>query len=135
MVGIARAALVALFVGVLSVVARAEAGLSVPQGLVQGQTVTVSYSDPSKPNQTVTVEIDNGGFPVATVVTVEIQLDAQGNGSKRWTVPEWDAARFNAPGCEQESRSIDDPPVPIALSVRRSPAPSSRRLPVIARSL
>jgi hypothetical protein len=111
-VSIARAVLVALFVGVLSVVARAEAGLSVPQGLVQGQTITISYSDPSKPNQTVTVEIDNGGFPVATVVTVEIELDAQGDGSKKWTVPMWDIACFNAPGCQQQSRAVNNPPVP-----------------------
>jgi len=106
MVSVLRAALAAMFVAVFSVNASAQATLSVPEGLVQGQDITISYSDASRAGGAVTVEIDDGGFPVATVVTVTIQLDGQGKGSAKWRVPEWGCASFNAPGVSEVTREI-----------------------------
>ena len=108
MVSLIRAALSALVLGVLSTTAAAQAVLTVPEGLVRGQDITITYSDPSKAGSTITVEIDNCAFPNPVVVTKTIQLDAQGKGSCTWKVAAWDGARFNAPDAVEVTRPISN---------------------------
>lgn len=68
------------------------------QVLRAGQVATITYSNASLAGQCVTIEIA-GGFPVATVETVVIKLDANGVGTGSWTANSaWFAAGFNAPG-------------------------------------
>jgi hypothetical protein len=71
--------------------------------LVQGGTATVTYSNAAMAGQTVVVDIDNGSRRNLVTCTLEITLDANGNGSAAWTVPTWDVAKFNAPGAAEVS--------------------------------
>ncbi len=75
--------------------------------LHQGDTVTVAYTDTSKPNGTIVVTIDDGAFPNPTYTEVVIHLDGAGNGSFDWVVPGWATAHFNAPGCREVTRAIN----------------------------
>lgn len=69
--------------------------------LQAGSTATITYSDPGRANQQITVTV-MGGFPVPTVQEVVIQLDAKGNGTGTWTVEAaWRGAHFNAPGVKE----------------------------------
>lgn len=87
--------------------------LSVPNGvLTPGDTITIGYSNPALAGQKVTVKIDDGGVPSPQTSTVEIMLDASGNGTAPWTVPVWELARFNAPGAPEQTRAIEDPEAP-----------------------
>ena len=69
-----------------------------PDVLVQGGTATISYSNPKLAGQTIVVDIDNGRPRNTQTATIEITLDADGNGCATWAVPAWDFAAFNAPG-------------------------------------
>jgi len=64
-----------------------------PNPLVKGGQAEVTITG-GPPNTTVTVDIDNGGD---LTDTLEIELDAAGNGSASWTVPasNWLQAKFN----------------------------------------
>jgi hypothetical protein len=70
-----------------------------PDGLWAGSTATISYSDPNLAGKTILVEITDCGVPTQQEAYVTIQLDANGNGSATWSVPEagWTEARFSAP--------------------------------------
>jgi hypothetical protein len=72
--------------------------------LTAGDSVTVTYSNPGMPGQTVDIEI-SGGFPTV-VRTLRIKLDADGKGSGDWTVEGWSNASFNAPGASQVTMPI-----------------------------
>lgn len=90
--------------------ASAQAVLKVTEGVLQvGQTVDISYSDPSNKGGVVTVEIDNGERPEPTIIEICIHLDGAGNGSAKWVVPAWWTAAFNAPGANEVMRCIDCP--------------------------
>jgi hypothetical protein len=69
-----------------------------PSCLTQGGSATLSYSNPAMAGQTVVIDIDNGMVRRRETTSVEIVLDAKGNGTALWTVPAWDFAKFNAPG-------------------------------------
>lgn len=69
-----------------------------PDVLQAGNAVRLQYSSPSRAGQTVVVTIDDGVRRSGRVATIEIKLDANGNGAASWTVPAWEAANFNAPG-------------------------------------
>ena len=56
--------------------------------------------------QTVVVDIDNGMTRNKLTATVEILLDASGNGSATWTVPAWTMAKFNAPGVAEVALAV-----------------------------
>jgi len=96
-----------VFGGVLS--ALLLAGLAAAQkmtvtggGVLQvGQPIQVTYSDPSRAGQTVSVRVDNCNPDQPTVQTVSILLDAQGNGLGQWTVLNWWSVAFNAPGVRE----------------------------------
>ena len=77
--------------------------LSVNPGvLTQGGSAKINYSNPSMAGQTVHVAIDNGMGRTPQFDGVEIQLDAAGQGSTTWTVPQnWLGANFNAPGVDE----------------------------------
>jgi hypothetical protein len=108
-----RTALLALVVGVLSAVATAQATLGVPEVLTGGQDAPVTYSDPARAGEAVTVTVDNGSVVNPQSEELVVHLDEDGNGSVMWRVPlTWDCARFNAPGVEELSRSIGLPPIP-----------------------
>jgi hypothetical protein len=89
------------------VIAPAELGpggkITVPGQLMGGSEVTINYDNPSRPNQSITIEIDSGMGDVQTVV---IETDANGSGSAQWTVPSWDGAVFNGPEAGALSKSI-----------------------------
>jgi hypothetical protein len=72
-----------------------------PTPLVPGEKATVSYSDPKRAGETVTVTIDDGGLPVPSVVELYVRLDQNGVGSVSWDVPRWLVANFGAPGVRQ----------------------------------
>ncbi len=61
-----------------------------------GETVKVSYSDPSKAKKVITVVV-MGGFPEVTEVEIRIPLDENGNGSATWVAnPAWGNATFTS---------------------------------------
>ena len=74
--------------------------------LQQGSSVQVSYSNAAMGGQTIVVDVDNGMRRNTQVSTIEITLDANGNGSAMWNVPTWTAANFNAPGAPEVSCSV-----------------------------
>ena len=100
----------ALFVAWLSTVGVAQATIGVPTTATVGQDITITYSNPNAAGQTITVTIDDGGFPTPTVQTVTIQLDANGEGSVKWRVPNWLSAKFNAMGAHEKLMTIEQPP-------------------------
>ncbi len=77
-----RAALAAVVCGALSVEAVAQT-MTVPKDPTVGQTITIGYSDPGRAGATITVTIDNGGFPSKIVVEKEITLD--GRATAAWS--------------------------------------------------
>ncbi|MFY9342040.1 MAG: hypothetical protein WAT39_06105 [Planctomycetota bacterium] len=94
-----RSAVIGLGLALLAGNAAAQV-LSVTPGvsLQVGDAATISYSDPSRANQSIIVQV-SGGFPVPTVYEVQIQLDGKGKGSGTWTVVSgWRSACFDAPG-------------------------------------
>lgn len=105
MPALSRAVLSYVMACFLSALALAQATLSVPENLVVGDDVTISYSDPARAGQTITVKI-TGGFPETTEY-LDIHLDEQGRGSVTWTVPDWASAHFNAPGVSETTRLIE----------------------------
>jgi hypothetical protein len=74
--------------------------------LMAGQGVQINYADPSRAGQTINVQVDDG-MPKPTIVTLQIQLDQNGQGCAQWLVQPWWRAAFNAPGVEQVTRAID----------------------------
>jgi hypothetical protein len=81
----------------------AQASMSVTGGSVlsSGQSVQITYSDPSRANGLVVIVIDDGEFPTPTYIEVPILLDARGKGTVSWVVPEWWFVHFNAPGVRE----------------------------------
>ena len=74
------------------------ASLSVgPAVLQSGSAVRIEYRNPELAGKKVTIAIDNGQRRGTERTEVTIELDANGQGSAVWTVPEWRAANFNAP--------------------------------------
>lgn len=69
-----------------------------PDPLTVGEKATITYSNPDRAGQTIIVDIDDGGVPTPKTSFVEITLDAAGDGSAKWTVPNWEGANFQAPG-------------------------------------
>jgi hypothetical protein len=77
-----------------------------PQTLTEGQTAKITYSNPAKAGQNVLIEIDNGRRRDTVTVFVEMTLDATGSGTVMWLVPDWQLAKFNAPGATEIWRPI-----------------------------
>jgi hypothetical protein len=101
-----RMGMAVLMVGMLAVSARAQT-LTVPDVLIAGSEVTISYSGGS-PGGTITVRIDGPQLPVPQTVELDIELDQNGNGSTTWRVPLlWVYARFSAPGIDEFMRMIE----------------------------
>lgn len=83
--------------------------ITVPAGPLQvGKTVQITVSDPSRANGSIVVTIDNGDPVNPERVEVEVKLDASGNGAADWTVGDWLEASFNAPGCKEVTRSVEE---------------------------
>jgi hypothetical protein len=83
--------------------------IKVPYGPLQvGKTIEISVNDPSRANGSIVVTIDNGDPVNPEKVEVEVKLDASGSGSANWTVGDWLEASFNAPGCKEVTRSVDE---------------------------
>ncbi len=98
-------ALCALSTLALVVAAPAQATMTVSPGpLTVGNDATITYCDPDKANQTIVVDIDDGGD---NSDQVSIVLDANGCGDTTWTVLSWTVAFFNAPDVPEISRSIN----------------------------
>ncbi len=93
---------------VCAAVSVAQATMKVTDGvLCVGQSVSISYSDPSHANGTIVVTVDDGEIPNTTVVEVVIHLDSNGSGTANWTVPKgWWSAAFNAPDVREQTRAI-----------------------------
>lgn len=100
-----RALKMAMVLGVLATVSAAQS-LTVPDRLTVGNSITIGYSDASRAGQTVTVIIDSGQLPEPVIQQVQISLDGSGNGTATWNVPNWDLAKFNAPGVQEAMRVI-----------------------------
>lgn len=77
-----------------------------PDTLQAGETATINYSNPEMAGETVTVEVDNGDPVNPETDSVEIPLDANGNGSADWPVPDWPVAKFNAPDAPEVEKDI-----------------------------
>jgi hypothetical protein len=84
----------------LSVAAMAQAVLTVgPSTLHVGDKALISYSDPTRAGQTITVNIVGGDIGLEGLVAlVTIQLDQNGSGHSLWSVKDWGTAAFSAPG-------------------------------------
>lgn len=93
---------------VCAAVSVAQATMKVTDGVLHvGQSVSISYSDPSRANATIVVSVDDGEVPNATIVEVVIHLDSNGSGSADWTVPKgWWRAAFNAANVREQTRAI-----------------------------
>ena len=78
-----------------------------PNGVVTaGTTLRIEYSNTSLAGQHVVVSFTGGDPPV--VQTIEITLDANGNGSGEWTTPaDWSKAYINAPDVAEQIVTID----------------------------
>lgn len=82
--------------------------LTIPTGpLSNGETIVITYSNPSMAGKKITVDIDDGAFPTPNNAKIEIQLDANGNGKAAWLVAAWELAKFNAPDVPEQVRVID----------------------------
>ncbi|MBL8755617.1 MAG: hypothetical protein JNK15_20140 [Planctomycetes bacterium] len=82
--------------------------IRVDQGsvLTAGSTATITYTDPSKAGQDVTVTV-TGGFPVPFTTNLTITLDANGAGSTEWLVSSlWRIVRFNGPNAVEVTCAI-----------------------------
>lgn len=83
------------------------ATLTVTPSIVSpGDDITITYSNPLKANQTITVELDNGGDETASV---EITLDSNGAGSGTWSVPTsgWNVINANAPNAPEANVVVE----------------------------
>lgn len=82
----------------------AQGSISVNPGVLRaGDSATINYSNPNRAGQVVLIEIDNGSRRTPQTATIEIHLDANGNGSASWAVPAWMVAKFNAPDAAEVS--------------------------------
>lgn len=91
--------------------------MTVTAGVLRvGQKVEITYADPNRAGDVITVTIDDGSRPTPHLVEVDIHLDQTGKGSVNWTVPDWWSASFNAPGVQEITRAID---LPTPLLARR----------------
>lgn len=98
-----------LFAPLLLVGLAAAQEIQVPSGPLQvGKAIEIKVSDPSRANGSIVVTIDNGDPISPDKIEVEVKLDASGNGSANWTVGDWLQASFNAPGCKEVSRSVEE---------------------------
>ena len=89
------------FLGLLVATAPAQSMTVTPGNAVEaGDVVKVTYSDPSKANQTIVVRVSNNEQPPNNEEeNLFITLDGHGTGMGQWTAPEsWDSATFTAPG-------------------------------------
>ena len=77
-----------------------------PDPLHVGQAATVCIQGSSHVGETIKVDVDNGMGDTSTVV---IKLDDSGNGCATWTVPSWEAAKFNYSTCSEVGRAIESP--------------------------
>ena len=69
----------------------------------------VGFHDPSRANCTVTITVDNGDPLDPQSVDIEVKLDANGNGSTSFTVPEWWSVTFNGGGAKEVTRAVEEP--------------------------
>lgn len=83
------------------------AGLSAQQFhvspvMTQGSVESVAINDPDRAGQTIPVQITSSGL-VPETMTIEVKLDANGDGATGWQVPSsWSQATFSAPGLASE---------------------------------
>lgn len=99
-----------LFVPLLVAGLAAAQEIKVPDGPLQvGDTIQITVSDPSRANGSIVVTIDNGDPADPQKVDIEVKLDASGTGTGSWQVGDWMTATFNAPGCKEVSRLVDEP--------------------------
>lgn len=105
-----RSFVLALFAPlVLSSLAAAQQ-IDIPKGaLTAGKTIEVGFRDPSRANGSVTITADNGDPTDPQKIEFEVKLDAQGNGSTSFTVPDWWQVHFNGGGAPEVSRAIEEP--------------------------
>lgn len=91
-------------VGVFEPPVEGEPKITVPGTLNVGSETTVNYSNASRPNETITIEVDDGlGNPPQTVI---IETDANGNGSGSWSVAAWGIAVFNGPNANAVTKFV-----------------------------
>lgn len=84
--------------------------IDIPSGaLTAGKTIEVGFCDSSRANGSVIVTADNGDPTDPQRIEIEVKLDAHGNGSTSFTVPDWWQVHFNGGGAKEVSRAIDDP--------------------------
>ncbi len=69
-----------------------------------GGQATVSISNSSRTNMDVTVTITND---IGGEITVQVPMDATGNGSANFTVPEWDVANVSDGRCDDIREPIN----------------------------
>lgn len=74
--------------------------------LTGGGAASLRYHNPALAGQAVLIEVDNGMRNGTQKVVIEIQLDANGVGTKVWQVPTWIGANFNAPGVAEVHRVV-----------------------------
>lgn len=85
----------------------AQASMSVTSGVLRaGQSVQITYSDPSRAYGLVVVLVEDEGFPIPVTYEVVILLDSRGCGTTNWIVPECDGLLFNAPGAREVMRWV-----------------------------
>ena len=85
----------------LTAAANAQTISLTPNPLVVGGTGTVTYTNSSKPNETVIVTI-SGGVP-PEIHEIKVKLNGSGVGSAQFTVPDWWTVHANGPGAVEAS--------------------------------
>ena len=105
-----RSFVAALFAPLLLSSLVAAQQIDVPSGaLTAGKTIEVGFHDPSRANGTVTITADNGDPTDPQKIEIEVKLDANGNGSTSFPVPDWWQVHFNGGGAKEVSRAINEP--------------------------
>jgi hypothetical protein len=80
------------------------------RNLIEGETITVTYSNPSTPGRFVHVEVWDGDRVAPGIDIVEIWLGPDGKGSRQYTIKRnWWAAFFNGPGAHEVVRAVEAP--------------------------
>lgn len=74
-----------------------------PANLTAGATATVCIKNSSHGGTIVDVRIDNGE---GQEQTLQVELDADGNGCAEWVVPPWPLANFNYGSCPEVTTLI-----------------------------
>ena len=108
MLSLARLGQSVLAILVFATVSAAQGTMTVSgEVLTGGQSTTITFCDPNRGGDVVTIDIDDGS---GVIETLHIQLDEDGCGSVEWVVPSGiDTVEFVADDGTRTARPVEGP--------------------------